>query len=149
MAPGHDHCASRAGQRPELSGIAYAQKSSSEPNHACHSQQNIFNGSDKRRRWRSTDSGEGSESRGVPDSASTSGTTTTPGPAFDMAAVLQATVQAAVRESHQRDSASPVTTDSSHACNRRRGDIAPGPFVRPNFVQTRQPSMRGFDVWTT
>ncbi|KAH7955910.1 hypothetical protein HPB52_004981 [Rhipicephalus sanguineus] len=42
--------------------------------------------------------GEGSASRGVPDSASTSGTTTTPAPAFDMAAVLQATVQAAVRE---------------------------------------------------
>ncbi|KAH7963423.1 hypothetical protein HPB52_021142 [Rhipicephalus sanguineus] len=48
--------------------------------------------------WRSTDGGEGSASRGVPDSASTSGTTTTPAPAFDMAAVLQATVQAAVRE---------------------------------------------------
>ncbi|KAH7985399.1 hypothetical protein HPB52_025662 [Rhipicephalus sanguineus] len=48
--------------------------------------------------WRSTDGGEGSTSRGVPDSASTSGTTTTPAPAFDMAAVLQATVQAAVRE---------------------------------------------------
>ncbi|KAL1472068.1 hypothetical protein MTO96_039561 [Rhipicephalus appendiculatus] len=47
---------------------------------------------------RSTDGGEGSASRGVPDSASPSGTTTTPGPAFDMAAVLQATVQAAVRE---------------------------------------------------
>ncbi|KAL1481482.1 hypothetical protein MTO96_034453 [Rhipicephalus appendiculatus] len=48
--------------------------------------------------WRSTDGGEGGASRGVPDSASASGTTTTPGPAFDMAAVLQATVQAAVRE---------------------------------------------------
>ncbi|KAL1419965.1 hypothetical protein MTO96_024817 [Rhipicephalus appendiculatus] len=48
--------------------------------------------------WRSTDGGEGNASRGVPDSASSSGTTTTPGPAFDMAAVLQATVQAAVRE---------------------------------------------------
>ncbi|KAH7969885.1 hypothetical protein HPB52_022480 [Rhipicephalus sanguineus] len=34
----------------------------------------------------------------MPDSASTSGTTTTPAPAFDMAAVLQATVQAALRE---------------------------------------------------
>ncbi|KAH7942828.1 hypothetical protein HPB52_001610 [Rhipicephalus sanguineus] len=48
--------------------------------------------------WRSTDGGEGSASRGVPDSASTRGTTTTPAPAFDMAAVLQATVQVAVRE---------------------------------------------------
>lgn len=47
---------------------------------------------------RSTDGGEGSTSRGVPDSASTSGTTSTPGPMFDMSAVLQATVQAAVRE---------------------------------------------------
>ncbi|KAH7946748.1 hypothetical protein HPB52_003971 [Rhipicephalus sanguineus] len=48
--------------------------------------------------WWSTDSGEGSTSRGVPDSTLTSGTTTTPAPAFDMTAVLQATVQAAVRE---------------------------------------------------
>ncbi|KAL1454783.1 hypothetical protein MTO96_043658 [Rhipicephalus appendiculatus] len=48
--------------------------------------------------WRSTDGGEGSASRGVPESASTSGTTTTPGPGFDMAVVIQATVQAAVRE---------------------------------------------------
>ncbi|KAL1482607.1 hypothetical protein MTO96_014125 [Rhipicephalus appendiculatus] len=48
--------------------------------------------------WRINDSGEGSASRGVPDSASTSGTTTTPGPAFDMAAVLEATEQAAVME---------------------------------------------------
>ncbi|KAH7937147.1 hypothetical protein HPB49_008169 [Dermacentor silvarum] len=47
---------------------------------------------------RSTDGGEGSTSRGVPDSASTSGTTSTPRPMFDMSAVLQATVQAAVRE---------------------------------------------------
>ncbi|KAH7956368.1 hypothetical protein HPB52_008700 [Rhipicephalus sanguineus] len=37
---------------PARSGIAYAQKSTIEPNHACHSQWNIFNGSDKRRRWR-------------------------------------------------------------------------------------------------
>ncbi|KAH7933463.1 hypothetical protein HPB49_012905 [Dermacentor silvarum] len=44
---------------------------------------------------RSTDGGEGSTSRGVPDSAST---TSTAGPMFDMSAVLQATVQAAVRE---------------------------------------------------
>ncbi|KAL1427912.1 hypothetical protein MTO96_003070 [Rhipicephalus appendiculatus] len=38
------------------------------------------------------------KARGVPDSASASGTTMTPVSAFDMAAVLQATVQAAVRE---------------------------------------------------
>ncbi|KAH7979493.1 hypothetical protein HPB49_009604 [Dermacentor silvarum] len=47
---------------------------------------------------RSTDGGEGNASRGVPNSVSTSGTTSTPAPMFDMSAVLQATVQAAVRE---------------------------------------------------
>ncbi|KAH8025714.1 hypothetical protein HPB51_010798 [Rhipicephalus microplus] len=41
---------------------------------------------------------EGIASRGVHDSVSIGGTTTTPGPAFDMAAVLQATVQATVGE---------------------------------------------------
>ncbi|KAL1443854.1 hypothetical protein MTO96_045790, partial [Rhipicephalus appendiculatus] len=83
------------------SGIAYAQKSSTEPNHACHSQRNIFNGSDKRRRWRMAEHrrrGRQRKPRRARQRASSSGTTTTPGPAFDMAAVLQATVQAAVRE---------------------------------------------------
>ncbi|KAH6933018.1 hypothetical protein HPB50_011561 [Hyalomma asiaticum] len=54
---------------------------------------------------RSTDGGEGSGSRGAPDSASTGDAATssgranaTLGPAFDMSAILQATVQAAVRE---------------------------------------------------
>ncbi|KAL3200979.1 hypothetical protein MRX96_043169 [Rhipicephalus microplus] len=52
--------------------------------------------------WQSTDSGEGSASRGVPDSAPISSITTTPGQAFDMAAVLLATMQAAVREAINR-----------------------------------------------
>ncbi|KAH6920070.1 hypothetical protein HPB50_028942 [Hyalomma asiaticum] len=54
---------------------------------------------------RSTDGGEGSASRGAPDSASTGDAATssgranaTLGPAFDLSAILQATVQAAVRE---------------------------------------------------
>ncbi|KAH6941793.1 hypothetical protein HPB50_023599 [Hyalomma asiaticum] len=56
-------------------------------------------------KWRGTDGGEGSASRGAPDSASMSDAATssghanaTLGPAFDMSVILQATVQAAVRE---------------------------------------------------
>ncbi|KAH8019665.1 hypothetical protein HPB51_020883 [Rhipicephalus microplus] len=54
--------------------------------------------SEEDNRWQSTNSGEVSTSRGVPDSASIGGITVTLGPAFHMAAVFQATVQAAVRE---------------------------------------------------
>ncbi|KAL1417895.1 hypothetical protein MTO96_006036 [Rhipicephalus appendiculatus] len=84
--------------------------------------------------WRSTDGGEGGASRGVPDSASASGTTTTPGPAFDMAAVLQATVQAAVREAINGIAHLQSQQTAAMACNRHGRDIAPDPFVRPNFV---------------